>query len=205
MEREIKVGDYVKVINSSGLLVGDKGGVYEVVTVTNESFVINVAGVHQYIAQKNVKLVGKKLKVIFDKNNTIVQLGDKKAVSYCDKSEMFDKEKGVAMALCKLFGISYNDIRIAIAEENNEIKVGDIVTVQNTGACYETYANFFAENNIKGLKMFYQEQKVPKIGMAYEVCAIGKHNFFDRKVYAIRDYKNRVFLMDGKGLQKVED
>ena len=89
------------------------------------------------------------------------------------------------------------------------IKVGDTVTVVNSGKTYMTYADWFKEQNCGNLVAKYAYGHLPIVHNCwYKVIAKGKHVANSNLIlYAIEDTENygEIYLIAESGIERVED
>lgn len=94
--------------------------------------------------------------------------------------------------------------------KSDEIKVGDMVSVIESGYSYPNYANWFIDNNIdKDIAIRYAYGSEPYVGRLYYVKAIAEHKDGHDIIYCIQENKendglNPAYLISREGIEKYE-
>ena len=81
-------------------------------------------------------------------------------------------------------------------DEKPTLKVDDWVKIVNVGSCFDTYGEFFNENNVEQFMEKYKTHSLPSHNETCKIIAIGKHN---RDVYGplylVKSLVDRVYIM----------
>jgi hypothetical protein len=81
-------------------------------------------------------------------------------------------------------------------DEKPTLKVDDWVKIVNVGSCFDTYGEFFKENNVEQFMEKYKTHSLPSHNETCKIIAIGKHN---RDVYGplylVESLVGRVYIM----------
>lgn len=147
---------------------------------------------------KNIKgdydlsIHGNKIVLVDNKDGTTVE-------AKCHPDDNFDIGTGIEEAFKKL-----NEKRDE--EARKVIKVGDMVEVVNNGQTYSTYTDWCYKNLPFNLVKQYAYNVTPYTGTVGKVVYIAPHLLDNKsKIVAIKDNKNRIFLIGESGLKKVID
>jgi hypothetical protein len=90
-----------------------------------------------------------------------------------------------------------------------KFEIGESVVVENDGANYSTYCDWFRENEVRELLGYYQYRgdlgEGKEAGTEYTVVARGPHHAQSRGLYAIQDRNDRVWLISERGLESKKE
>lgn len=115
-----------------------------------------------------------------------------KVEAICHKDDEFDFKVGAELAFDRLI--------------HKEIKVGDKVEIVDDGYSYDTYTDWFKENNCQNLEKYYVYGNYPKNGLYAKVIAIGRKNIFGNEIIlAIKTTRSQVYLIELDGVKKVAE
>lgn len=114
----------------------------------------------------------------------------------CHPEDNFDIGVGIREAFKKM-----NEQRQAL-EQEKPIKIGDCVKIIDSAKAYDTYPEWlYNKINFNFIKQ-YQYGIRPNVGEVGQVIAMGKHSKNDNVLIGIQS-KNKVYIMDIKGVKKV--
>ena len=90
-----------------------------------------------------------------------------------------------------------------------KISVGDVVKVIDSGSRYDTYIEWFVKYKLYDLLARYQYNSnfAPEINIdidTFIVKAVGEHLTDDKNLLAIEDCYHRVYLIDEKGVKRID-
>lgn len=126
-----------------------------------------------------------------------------------NKIKLSDKEGNVGMARCHPddefnLEIGVKEAFAKLEEDKKVIKVGDKVEVVYKGLSYITYVTWL-KNNLKFEEAVkYDYGCCPYKGTSGIVIAIAKHTNEDKILVAFETDNHKVYLVEDKGLRKVD-
>lgn len=115
----------------------------------------------------------------------------KRAEAKCNPEDRFDFKTGAELAFKRLFG----------EEPKKEPEIGDSVTVVDGEKSFPTYLYWFKTNAPELLPRFCYATH-PQNGTIAEIVKIAPHEVTGTTLYAIEDWRGRIYLIRGDGIEK---
>lgn len=161
------------------------------------------AKVGEHVKVVNAKLVPQTNGVDDYKNGDILKIIKVNAVGLC-----FYSYEQSSNHYSKILNEDEYVVLEGYLELEEDITVGDMVQVVDTGKSFTTYNQWFEETGNLEYKSHYVLNRLPYVNKQYKIVAKGNHCDMDshpNRIYAIQDLNTtQVFLVGDEGLKKID-